>query len=299
MCVSGEIKMAHTVLSSPSTPTGSIIRSWVNQHQLLSFFVLSYVIMFASVFGSMWFKVSYYGPLWFFSIFSPTISALVVSGITGGPPAVKKLLHGYIRWNVSWRWYLAALTLLLFPLTIGLIYQASGYPSQGLVPGTTVPTLLGLFVFTFFSGPFAEEAGWRGFALPRLQSRYNALVSSLILGVIWTCWHIPLYFHPEPGSRMFFPAFLGLNIFLSIYFTWLYNNTRGSLVITILAHFAFNLVGGFVTGLLGIIPMNVFLMVGVPGLMILTAWILFYFRPHYLSRKPVSELPFQPKAKII
>jgi hypothetical protein len=83
---------------------------------------------------------------------------------------------------------------------------------------------------------------------------------------------------------------------LTIFITWLYNNTRGSLVIAILAHLAFNLVGGVVTGTLGLMTMNTLLMFGVPGLTILLAWVLIYFGPRYLSRKPVTELPFHPKA---
>ena len=186
--------------------------------------------------------------------------------------------------------------LLLLPLGIALVYRALGNPTPGLAPGATAASLLGQLVFTFFSGPFAEEGGWRGFALPRLQAKYNALVSSLILGVIWTFWHIPFYFHPDPGSRMFLPVFLVLNTVLTIFMTWMYNNTRGSLVIAILAHFSFNLVGGFVTGTLGLMPMNTFLMFAVPGLMLMFIWVLVYFGPRYLSRKPVAELPFVPKA---
>jgi len=271
-------------------------REWIANHQLVSFFVLSFVLIFGSTFSSLWFKIPYPGVIWFISIFSPTLSALIISALSGGLPAVKQLLQGYTRWKVGMRWYLGALMLLLLPLGIALVYKALGNPTPGLAPGATAASLLGQLVFTFFSGPFSEEAGWRGFALPRLQKKFNALVSSLILGVIWTCWHIPLYFHPDPASRMFFPVFLVLTTVLTIFITWLYNNTRGSLVITILAHFSFNLVGGFVTGTLGLMPMNSFLMFGVPGLTLVFVWVLIFFGPRYLSRKPVSELPLLPNS---
>ncbi len=83
---------------------------------------------------------------------------------------------------------------------------------------------------------------------------------------------------------------------LTVFITWLYNNTKGSLVITILAHFSYNLVGGFITGSLGLIPMNIFLFFAVPGLFIMMLWVLIRFGPRHLSRKPVAELPFTPKA---
>jgi uncharacterized protein len=75
----------------------------------------------------------------------------------------------------------------LGPLEFALVYGAIGNPVPGLQQGWTLPLILGQLVFQLFSGPLAEEAGWRGFALPHLQEKYNALVSSLILGMIWCC----------------------------------------------------------------------------------------------------------------
>lgn len=287
--------MSSTIVSNPPAKAQSTFKDWIVNHQLLSFFVLSYTLMYIAVFGAKWLEIPFFGPVWFIAIFSPTISALLLSYIIGGMPAVKKLLLGYTRWKVGVRWYLAAFMLLLLPLSIALIYQALGNPVRGLTPGTTTAALIGQFIFTFFSGPLAEEGGWRGFALPRLQGKYNALVASLILSVIWTCWHIPMYFYPLPSTLMILPVFLVINAVLTTFMTWLYNNTRGSLVITILAHFCFNLVGGFVTGTLGWMPMNIFLMIAVPGLAIWFIWMVIYFGPRYLSRKPLAELPFEPR----
>jgi membrane protease YdiL (CAAX protease family) len=271
-------------------------RDWIAKHQLLTFFVMSYAISYGAIYTSLWLHIPYFGIVWFLSVFSPTISALILSAVCGGIPAVKQLLQGYTRWKVGIQWYLGAVSLLLLPLAVALIYQALGNEAPGLAVGVTAASLLGQLVFTFFSGPFAEEGGWRGFALPRLQARYNALVSSVILGIIWACWHIPLWYHPETSNRIPFVPFLLLNITLTTFMTWLYNNTKGSLIIAILAHLSFNLVGAFVTGTLGLMPMSTFLMFGVPGLTVMFIWVLIYFGPRYLSRKPVSELPFQPKA---
>lgn len=271
------------------------MKNWIQKHQLISFFVLAYAIQYGAIYASMWFDIPFFGFIWLLSVANPTISAMILSAIIGGLPEVQRLLQGFTRWNVGLRWYLGALSLLLLPLTIALIYQALGNQAPALAAGATATTLFNQFIFTFFSGPCLEETGWRGFALPRLQGRFNALVSSLILGVIWACWHIPLWFHPETSNRIPFLPFLLLNVTLTTFMTWLYNNTKGSLIIAILAHFSFNLVGAFVTGTLGLMPMNIFLMFGVPGLTVMFIWVLVYFGPRYLSRKPVAELPFQPK----
>jgi membrane protease YdiL (CAAX protease family) len=103
----------------------------------------------------------------------------------------------------------------------------------------------------FLGGPLGEELGWRGFALPRLQQRRTALTSSIFLGLIWGLWHIPLYFVPGTGQHEILRSgtspgfaiggFVGWTIGLSVLFTWLFNKTRGSLIVVILFHAAINL----------------------------------------------------------
>lgn len=270
--------------------------NWIRKHQLSSFFVLAYAIMFGVLFS---FKATNPGmPLlpwslaWFFSIFSPSFSALIVAGISGGKSEIKRLLSGFTRWKVGWRWYFAAAFLFIGPLVIALVYKALGNPGAGLKPGSTFSSLAMIVVFSLFSGPIAEEMGWRGFALPRLQSKHNALVSSLILGTIHCCWHIPLFF--ITGSSQIgipFPIYLVLVVTQAIYATWLYNNSRGSLILTVLAHFAFNMTG-FLTGPLGLMPPMVFYMTAGPMLAVLVVAIILGFGPGYFSKRPVTEMPF-------
>ncbi len=85
-----------------------------------------------------------------------------------------------------------------------------------------------------------EEAAWRGFALPRLQARYNALTASLILGVLWGVWHLPLWFIPGSFQTFSFPGFLILTVAMSIITTWVFNNTRGSVLLCGILHAATN-----------------------------------------------------------
>ncbi len=98
-------------------------------------------------------------------------------------------------------------------------------------------------VILFTAGPLQEEFGWRGYALPRLQRSYNALVSSLILGVVWWLWHLPLVFIPGKFMVNDLPLFglLGVEIILtSILFTWIYNNSGGSVLAALLFHTMMN-----------------------------------------------------------
>jgi membrane protease YdiL (CAAX protease family) len=97
--------------------------------------------------------------------------------------------------------------------------------------------------------PFIEELGWHGYALDRLQSRWNALVSSLILGVVWSLWHLPLFFiegtyqyNLGVGSLEFWLFMISI-VPLSIPFTWIYNNTHRSTLSAILFHSMVNFTG--------------------------------------------------------
>jgi membrane protease YdiL (CAAX protease family) len=98
-------------------------------------------------------------------------------------------------------------------------------------------------------GPLSEELGWRGYALDALQARYNALVSSLVLGLIWALWHLPLFFTRSEGNfyhewgagtLLFWLFVLRMTLF-SVPITWVYNHTGRSILSAILFHFAYNL----------------------------------------------------------
>ena len=94
---------------------------------------------------------------------------------------------------------------------------------------------------TLINGPLTEEPGWRGFLLPRLQSRYAPLAASLIVGAIWVIWHPPLLLSDPTGQR---PAlqFTAMVLAQSVVFAWVYNGTRGSVLLVILMHGSANTV---------------------------------------------------------
>jgi membrane protease YdiL (CAAX protease family) len=98
-----------------------------------------------------------------------------------------------------------------------------------------------LVILTLTDG-LGEELAWRGFALPRLLTRYNALAASLILGVIWALWHLPLLW-TEGGPMYQLPVWLLLLDVTAkaVLFTWVFLHTRGSVLIAMLFHGATNL----------------------------------------------------------
>jgi membrane protease YdiL (CAAX protease family) len=264
------------------------LRRW----PLVSFFVLAYSICAIAFFSSYIVPLQPFSPVWLIGIFSPTIAGFIMASVMDGWPGVKRLLAGYTRWRIGWKWYLAAASLGIVPFLVALVYIALGNPPTGLKPGITIATYLILLVQTLLAGPLAEESGWRGFALPRMEARWGALNASLVLGVLWTFWHVPQYL-TGAGGMIPFPIFLPLTISLSILFAWVFNNTRGSLVATTLMHFSFNFAGGHLAGHLGLVPPMVLNIAGGVGLLIGAVIVAIVAGPKYLSRKPVSELPFQ------
>jgi membrane protease YdiL (CAAX protease family) len=154
--------------------------------------------------------------------------------------------------RISFGWL--AVTLLTVPLltTLAIVLNLlSGGNGAFLEPRfrANLLSILPFAVFTLFFGPVPEELGWRGYALDGLQAKYNALVSSLILGVLWTIWHVPLFFIPKSyqsgllfGTIPFWWYMLD-KTFQSVLMTWIYNNTGRSTLTAILFHFMVNFMG--------------------------------------------------------
>jgi membrane protease YdiL (CAAX protease family) len=272
-----------------------MVRNWIRRHPLLSFFVLAYGLNSLLAFIILGVPgLAQVAPVWLIPGATPTLSAILVCAALGGWGEIRRLLSGWFRFQLGWRWYLAALAFVLGPLLFALAYIALGHPPRGLAPGTTLASLAGSLLMTGFGAPLGEEAGWRGFALPRLQQRHNALVSSVLLGLLWAFWHIPFYIDPEMAAdHIPFGIFIAICIVLSILFTWIYNNTRGSLVGPMLAHFCFNVTGSLIAGRLGLVPP---LVIYIAGGVMLTTWALLVVvlaKPAYFSRRPAEALPFR------
>lgn len=167
------------------------------------------------------------------------MATYATAAITGGWPAVKDILLRLIRWRVQPVWYLVALgvTGLLSLIAMGVYLVLGGTNQVGVLLSSQdlVPSLL----FQTFFFLLTEETAWRGYALPRLQAGYSALNASLILGILWGIWHLPLFFIPGSfQSTLPFAGFVLATIAMSIIATWVFNHTHGSVLLVAILHAA-------------------------------------------------------------
>ena len=168
----------------------------------------------------------------------PFASALLVTRITEGRGAVKALVARMVQWRARPVWYLLAV--LMIPVVTGAGYFI-GSQQVELPP---VQLLVISYIVFLLGGPLQEEIGWRGFALPRLQTKLRPLVAALVLGVIHCLWHAPLFLTAEWDTARDTPdrylAYLLLVVSLSVVMTWLYNGSHGSVLLVILGHNGIN-----------------------------------------------------------
>lgn len=175
--------------------------------------------------------------------FAPSAAGLVLAYSDGGRGALRSLLGRVTRWRVRPRWYLAAIGV---PIGLKLgalgVLVAAGYPAPALPEAATWPVVFTVAIAAgFVPGAIGEELGWRGFALPRLQERFDALGASLLLGIVWALWHLPTFFVEFTGQASLPMAWLLIEIVgASILYTWIVNNADGSVLLAILFHAANN-----------------------------------------------------------
>lgn len=180
--------------------------------------------------------------------FGPFVAAFYLTYRNDGKTGVVALLRRGVdlKFNKAW---LVPILLLMPAITGGalLIARLLGDNSADL----TVLFNPGLILYWFgymllLGGPLQEEFGWRGYALDRLQARHSALKSSLILGLIWALWHLPLNLTTEVGPQysvvlsMLIGSIITI-VLLSVFFTWIYNNTGRSVLAVLLFHASLNL----------------------------------------------------------
>lgn len=173
----------------------------------------------------------------------PMVAAVIVAGIYYRARGVKELLRRYLRWRIGWSNYAFAI---LMPVAVVAVEAALNILLGAKRPAAAQiaawPELLPRFVFIFLFIGVGEETGWRGFALPELQKRYSPLMASLILGVIWAAWHIPLIGVEFKGPVI--PAFLLSVMSASVVTAWLFNRSGGGLLALPLFHAMVDTVGG-------------------------------------------------------
>lgn len=195
------------------------------------------------------------------------LPAFVLSSAFSAIPGVRAHLRTYIEPRGAPGYYLLALVLfpaiwllgILVSRALGMEIPEKDYPVEGI--GLAGVILL-FFLMNFIYGGLSEEPGWRGFALPRLQARFSPFTASLILGILWALWHAPARFGGiEAKPLMDTLIEWVLIVFVTFIFTWFFNRTKGSILVTALVHPSMNTATYFLPGTLGAILLVVGFMV--------------------------------------
>ncbi len=188
-----------------------------------------------------------YSAMGLFAGWGLAIPALVFTAIAYGRVGLRSLLRRYLIWRVSPAWYGVAIVgpiivylvaLFLFSVTTGLRPDPRQAEFHAIFGPAADPLLLAIPFLLLDAITSGEELAWRGFVLPSLQARNNALVSSLLLGLIWGLWHLPKFWATADLNAITFS--LLHNMVIAIVYTWVFNSTGGSLLLVTLLHAAFN-----------------------------------------------------------
>jgi membrane protease YdiL (CAAX protease family) len=224
-----------------------LLAKFTRQHPLITFFCLAYA--FSWVLGV---PAAIYprwpGWLTFLTVLGPAIAAIIVAGMVEGEDGVRQLLSPLKKWRVGIQWYVIVL---LGPsvMMISSVYLYHLISKEsGILESVRISSMLGshfvalLIIFIYqFSIIWGEEIGWRGYALPRLQTRYHPILASIILGIIWGLWHLPSFWiEGSVHQSMSLPFFVLASVGYSILYTWIYNGSGGSLLLICMLHAANN-----------------------------------------------------------
>lgn len=242
--------MDTTKASGQSPAASRSLRQVMRQHPLFFFFVLAYafswIIALPYVLSAWGILPGDYSIVFNFKQWAgPTLAAIIMTGITDGKAGVRRLWNRMRHWRAGWPWYLLILLGPPVLFLLGLGIQPGMFAGfHGLTRALLVSYPVN-FVVIFFGVGLPEEIGWRGFALPHMQPRYGPLRGTLLLGVVWGCWHLLYFLAPYhgggPGTSFAtyltnFSLFLPMVIALAIIFTWVFNHTQGSVFIAGLLH---------------------------------------------------------------
>jgi membrane protease YdiL (CAAX protease family) len=178
-------------------------------------------------------------------VIMPMVSGLLLTAIYGGQPAIRNLLSRLKIWRVGWKWWIGVV--FVFPTLLilaGTIYNLFiDQPPISLLPITAAVLLVNIIFLTVAS--LGEEIGWRGVALPALLNRYRPLTASAILGIVWATWHLPFWILTDTIGQYGISYFVLNYVFIvptTFYITWIFINSKGSLLLPVVLHLVFNII---------------------------------------------------------
>lgn len=228
------------------------MKNWIKKRPLITFFILTYLISWVC-----WIPLIFVDGMdedlafivMLLGVLGPPIAAIIVSKTTG---TFKEFIASTFKVKVDFVWWFFALVL---PITASLIVHAISpligvgvFSEADIMSATTFPLYYYplMLLFMIFVGGGLEEPGWRGFAQIRLLERFNPFVTSILLGIIWTYWHAPLFFVPISAQQNLPIGWYTLEVTaLAIILTWLFIRSRGSAFLAIIFHGGVNAVGNW------------------------------------------------------
>jgi membrane protease YdiL (CAAX protease family) len=243
-----------TTTTTSQHATSSPLRRLISGHPLVAYFVIAFAGSWACLLpialsrnvnglGILPFRVPDIAFIIAFVLATPAgpaLASLAVTAVTSGKAGVGLLLRRCVQWRVGIGWYLIAIFgfIPIWLVNISLFYGVN-LPLALLLNWTLIftaffPQAVGIIL----TASFAEELGWRGFALPRLQQRYGPVLGTVILGSLHGLWHLPSFFTQVNGPFIFtsYVGFLIVAIATTFLYTWIFNHTRGSVLIATLTH---------------------------------------------------------------
>jgi membrane protease YdiL (CAAX protease family) len=243
-----------SIISPTATPRTSVTaRTLVERYPLVAYFAIAFAGTWLTILplllgqdglGIFAYRFGDAGILFaLLSTFTgPLLAAYLVTALTSGRAGVRALRQRYAQWRVGAHWYGIALFGYLLIWLAGYSIWLDGAPLLALAakPGLILSAYLAPLALLLILA-FAEETGWRGFALPRLQERYGPLGGTILLALLHGLWHIPALLVPGfvSGSSFSLPFIVGwiaTVMAATFLYSWIFNNTGGSLLIAILVH---------------------------------------------------------------
>ena len=200
----------------------------------LTWGIAALLILFTDQIVAIFGEISMSNPLFILAVYSPGFSGVFLVWRHYGFKGLGSFLRRLTLWRASRLWWLFLI------LGIPAIVYA-GAALKGTIgdpfPFSPWYQVLPALALALFLGPI-EEFGWRGIALPLLQRRFAPFWAGLILGIIWSTWHIPAFLlSGTPQSAWSFAPYFGGVVAISIILTPLFNDAHGSLLIAVLYHF--------------------------------------------------------------